>query len=132
MPGSALVPDDKIAFLLVTGLCSGMSIITCGFVFFTYVSSFLVLVAPLSHPTSVGVSFNLLSDRNRQQFLALISFCAAVFGAVGNGLQEGRLGTSVGDKVVSFFFNWFVQVRFTHPVSIRTSIHEYPSLALRE
>ena len=114
MPGSSILPDDKIAFLLVTGLCSGMSIITCGFVIFTYVSprpssSF----HPYLTPHSMGVSFNLRSDRNRQQFLAMISFCAAVFGAVGNGLQEGRLGTSVGDKIVSFFFNWFVQVRPT-------------------
>ena len=80
----------------------------------------------------MGVSFNLRSDRNRQQFLAMVSFCAAVFGVIGNGLQESRFGTSVGDKITSFFFNWFVQVRFTHPVSIHTSIHDYPSLVLRE
>ena len=32
------VPDQKIAFLMVTALCSGMSIITCGFVIVTCVA----------------------------------------------------------------------------------------------
>ncbi|KAF8587892.1 hypothetical protein K439DRAFT_1658864 [Ramaria rubella] len=92
---AAAVSDQKIAFLLVTGLSSGMSIITCGFVIVTQ-----------------GPSFKLTFDRERQRFLALVSLLAAIFGLFGNGLQLSSHGTSVGDSVASFFFNWLVQMGF--------------------
>lgn len=94
-PASSVIPDQKIAFLLVTGMTSGMSIITCGFVMITQ-----------------GPSFKLTYDRERQRFLAMVSFLAAVFGMFGNGLQLGSHGKSAGDSVASFFFNWLVQVGF--------------------
>ncbi|KAF8580719.1 hypothetical protein K439DRAFT_1636796 [Ramaria rubella] len=89
----APLSDQKIAFLLVTGLSSGMSIISCGFVILTQ-----------------GASLKLTFDRERQRFLALVSLLAAIFGVVGNGLQQSSHSTSVGESVVSFLFNWLVQM----------------------
>ena len=124
MTRKSVLQDDQIAFLLVTGLCSGMSIITCGFVIFTYVFPIRrTSCVPCLTPHSMGVSFNVRSDRNRQQCLALVSFCAAIFGVIGNGLQEGHLGTAVSQRIVSFFFNWFVQVRFIPALSFDNIIH---------
>jgi len=93
MVASAVVSDSAIAFLLVTGLCSGMSIISCGFVVLTQ-----------------GPSFNLTGDRTRQRFLAFVALLAAIFGVIANGLDEGRLAKSVGHSVLSVFFNWLVEV----------------------
>ncbi|KAF8870916.1 hypothetical protein CPB84DRAFT_1855317 [Gymnopilus junonius] len=93
---SSPVSDQKIAFLMVTAFCSGMSIITCGFVILTQ-----------------GPSFKLTFDHERQRFLALVSLLAAIFGLVGNGLQLSDHPKSAGQSAASFFFNWFVQESLT-------------------
>jgi len=94
-PATLPVTDQKIAFLMVTALCSGMSIITCGFVLITQ-----------------GLSFKLTFDRERQRFLAFVSFLAAIFGLVGNGLELSDHPKSAGQSAASFFFNWLVQLGF--------------------
>jgi hypothetical protein len=62
---------------------------------------------------SEGPSFNLTGDRDRQRFLALVSMLTAMCGVFGNGIKEGRFGKSVGQSILSFFFNWGVQVEFS-------------------
>ncbi|KAF9566047.1 hypothetical protein CPC08DRAFT_747524 [Agrocybe pediades] len=94
-PSTLPVTDQKIAFLMVTALCSGMSIITCGFVIVTQ-----------------GPSWRLTFDRERQRFLAFVSLLAAIFGLFGNGIQLSDHPKSAGDSVASFFFNWLVQLGF--------------------
>uniref|UniRef100_A0A8H8CE12 Uncharacterized protein n=2 Tax=Psilocybe cubensis TaxID=181762 RepID=A0A8H8CE12_PSICU len=89
------VPDQKIAFLMVTAMCSGMSIITCGFVIITQ-----------------GPSLKLTFDRERQRFLAFVSLLAAIFGLFGNGFQLSDHPKSAGESTASFFFNWLVQLGF--------------------
>jgi len=94
-PETVPVTDQKIAFLMVTALCSGMSIITCGFVIVTQ-----------------GPSLKLTFDRERQRFLALVSLLAAIFGLFGNGVQLSDHPKSAGQSIASFFFNWLVQLGF--------------------
>ncbi|PPQ68725.1 hypothetical protein CVT26_003631 [Gymnopilus dilepis] len=110
------VPDQKIAFLMVTALCSGMSIITCGFVIVTQ-----------------GPSLKLTGDRERQRFLALVSLLAAIVGLVGNGLQLSDHPKSAGQSTASFFFNWFVQASYAFlMISFVASFHLVISLVLQE
>ncbi|KZP30884.1 hypothetical protein FIBSPDRAFT_1037842 [Athelia psychrophila] len=85
--------DATIAFLLITGMCSGMSLACCGFVVLTE-----------------GPSFRLTGDHDRQRFLAFVSFMAAIFGLLGNGLEEGKHGANAGQSTMSFFFNYCVQI----------------------
>ncbi|KZP14264.1 hypothetical protein FIBSPDRAFT_115223 [Athelia psychrophila] len=91
--------DATIAFLIVAGMCSGTSLTSCGFV---------VLIE--------GPSFRLTGDHDRQRFLAFVSFLAAIFGLLGNGLEEGTHGVNAGQSTMSFFFNYLVQVSLSpHP-----------------
>ncbi|KAF7969818.1 hypothetical protein HWV62_25944 [Athelia sp. TMB] len=87
------IPDAQIAFLLVTGICSGMSLAACGFILLTE-----------------GPSLRLTGDHDRQRFLALVSFVAAICGLLGNGLEVGAHGANAGQSTMSFFFNYLVQI----------------------
>ena len=113
-PSTLPVTDQKIAFLMVTALCSGMSIITCGFVIVTYVAltHFFLSDSNLEYVSASrqGPSWKLTFDRERQRFLAFVSLLAAIFGLFGNGVQLSDHPKSAGDSVASFFFNWLVQV----------------------
>ncbi|KAF7982475.1 hypothetical protein HWV62_28042 [Athelia sp. TMB] len=106
------IPDAQIAFLLVTGICSGMSLAACGFILLTCVTIHLLEVAwqPHSHTHSEGPSLRLTGDHDRQRFLALVSFVAAICGLLGNGLEVGAHGANAGQSTMSFFFNYLVQI----------------------
>ena len=105
------ISDQNISFLLVTGVCSGMSILACGFVVLTYaILTRSVSYLNLNVRCREGVSVRLTGDRDRQRFMACVSFLAAIFGLLGNGYDLGVYGSTVAHSVFSFFFNWLVQV----------------------
>lgn len=118
------VPDPEKSFLLVTGLTTGTSVALCGFVVLRYTSPNASHHAytKLMCLNSEGPSFYLTGDRERQRFLAFVSMLTAIFGVISNGLREGKNDLSVSQSIVSFVFNFGVQVRF----NIRTAVTLYP------